>query len=122
MGIVIAQELLSRRYEARLWSLAAFFHFACYIALIIVPFIIAYSSQCARTWMSSPDGRKSARHEHVPHASNPAPRPSARASQLSGSLKRPAASSPRSIFSTRCLCLRRDLSLRSSLPSPHHPA
>lgn len=48
MGVVIAQEPLSRRYEARWWSLAACFHFACYVALVIVPFIIAYSSQCAR--------------------------------------------------------------------------
>lgn len=49
MAIVVAQEVLARRYEARLFSLASLFHFACYVALIIIPFVISYTSQCTRT-------------------------------------------------------------------------
>ncbi|KAG8465529.1 hypothetical protein KFE25_002836 [Diacronema lutheri] len=56
MAIVVAQEVLARRYEARLFSLASLFHFACYVALIIIPFVISYTSQSL--WIMEKTGRE----------------------------------------------------------------
>jgi hypothetical protein len=95
--VVIAQDLLSRRYEAPALSFAGVFHFACYVALIILPFVTAYSSQCnararvgrrcaSAAWLATDRAHSSHR---------------ARAWQHSGLKRRQVASSPRSTSRTR---------------------
>lgn len=43
---VVAEEQLVRKYVAGWLSIAYFFNLACSIALVILPFVFAYSSDC----------------------------------------------------------------------------